>query len=229
MASRPSTRPLTRRGALTAAAGLLAAAAPLAAASGWATRALAADEGAEAFIDRLGQKTLAILKDAGQSDKQKVASLKELLNRSTDLQYVARVIMGQHWRRATDAQKAKYLQLFDALVLETMAERIGSYAGQTFKVTGSRKVDEQDTVVSSQIAQPSGGPSYSVDWRVRKTNARHQLIDIVAEGVSLVITQRSEVNELVNRSGVDGLLAEMQRRIDQRNAAPQVPLPKGKG
>jgi phospholipid transport system substrate-binding protein len=210
----------------TAAAGLLAAAAP---AAGWATRALAADEGAEAFIDRLGQKTLAILKDTSQSDKQKVANLKELLNRSTDLQYVARVIMGQHWRRATDAQKAKYLQLFDALVLETMAERIGSYAGQTFKVTGSRDVDEQDTVVSSQIAQPSGGPTYSVDWRVRKTNSRHQLIDIVAEGVSLVITQRSEVNELVNRSGIDGLLAEMQRRIDQRNAAPQVPLPQSKG
>ncbi len=211
MPSRPIARPLTRRGMLAAAAGtgLLAAAA--------VTTARAADEGAEAFINRLGQKTIAILKDQDSDKKQKISNLKDLLNRSTDEQYVARVIMGQHWRQATEAQRGEYLRLFDALVLQTMAERITSYAGQTFTISGSRKVDDQDTVVNSTIAQPSNGPSYAVDWRVRKTNTRHQLIDIVAEGVSLVITQRSEVNDFVNRSGVDGLLAEMRRRLDERN------------
>ena len=79
-------------------------------------------------------------------------------------------------------------------------------------------MDETDTVVSTNIAQPSGGPTYRVDWRVRKgENGQSLLIDIVAEGVSLVITQRSEANDIVNRGGVDGLLTEMRRRLEQRN------------
>ena len=115
--------------------------------------------------------------------------------------------------------------MVDALVLQAMAERIDSYAGQTFTITGSRKVDDSDTVVSTSIAQPSGGPTYRVDWRVRKgETCEFLLIDIVAEGVSLVITQRSEANDIVNRGGVDGLLADMRRRLEQRNVTgPQPP------
>jgi phospholipid transport system substrate-binding protein len=143
-----------------------------------------------------------------------------VLNNAADLPYIARVILGRYWRQATEAQQAEYLRLFDALVLQTMAERIDSYSGQTFEVTGSRKADDTDTVVSTNILTPSGGPSYRVDWRVRQgEDGAFRLIDIVAEGVSLVLTQRSEVNDIVGRSGVDGLLAEMRRRLEQRDAA----------
>ncbi len=200
---------LTRRAVLGAAAAL--AAFPMAGSR-------AADQSAESFIEHLGQETVAVLKQRSLPPEERARQLKELLNRSTDMPYVARVILGRHWRSASEEQRSEYLRLFDALVLQAMAERIESYAGQTFDITGSRKVDESDTVVSTNIAQPSGGPTYRVDWRVRKgDDGRFQLIDIVAEGVSLVITQRSEANDIVNRSGVDGLLAEMRRRLEQRN------------
>ena len=217
MGSSADRRPVSTRRAVLAGV----AASTLLAAVGSPALAAGADPGAEAFINRLGQKSVAILKDSSTDKRQKVANLKDLLNRSTDIPTVGRIIMGQHWREAADAQRKEYLRLFDALVLQTMAERIDSYAGQTFDVTGSQKLDDTDTKVTTKISQPSGGPSYNVDWRVRKTHGRHQVVDIVAENVSLVVTQRSEVNDLVNRSGIDGLLAEMRRRIEQRNPTGQ--------
>lgn len=200
---------LSRRLLLAAGAGL---------AAGTITPAAAAEASAESFIETLGQRTVEILKQRSLPPAERASRLKELLNRSTDLSYVARVILGRHWRSASEEQRQEYLRLFDALVLQAMAERIDSYAGQTFTIAGSRKVDDTDTVVSTDIAQPSGGPTYRVDWRVRQgEDGRFQLIDIVAEGVSLVITQRSEANDIVNRSGIDGLLAEMRQRLEQRN------------
>jgi phospholipid transport system substrate-binding protein len=63
-----------------------------------------------------------------------------------------------------------------------------------------------------------------VDWRVRRNDAgAFRVIDISAEGVSLVVTQRSEVDEIVNRSGVDGLLGEMRRRLAERNVSAGLP------
>lgn len=214
MPSRAHGWPLSRRAVLVAGAGLLVATAT-------AGRADAQDASAEAFVQTVGNQVLTVLKDSSLGDQQKVARLKQILNQSTNLDLVARIILGRYWAQATPQQRQEYLRLFDALVMETMAERIDSYTGQTFDITGSRKVDDQDTVVTTAISQPSGGQKYRVDWRVRKTGDKFQLIDIVAEGVSLVVTQRSDVSDIVSQRGIDGLLAEMRRRLAQRDTTGQ--------
>ncbi len=105
------------------------------------------------------------------------------------------------------------------LVMQTMAERLSWYNGQTFQILEDRKVDERDSVVSTRINRPGGQPPIFVDWRVRRSDSRYLLIDIIAEGVSLVVTQRSETAEFISRNGVDGFLAEMRDRVAKRDAA----------
>src|SRR3954452_11038681 len=209
MRNRAHGWPLSRRAVLVAGAGFVAVA-------GVAGPAAAQDASAEAFVQTVGNQVLGVLKDQSLGDQQKTAKLKQILNQATNLELVARIILGRYWPKATAQQRQEYLRLFDALVMQTMAERILSYTGQTFDITGSRKVDDQDTVVTTAISQPSGGQQYRVEWRVRKTGDKYQLIDIVAEGVSLVVTQRSDVNNIVSQQGIDGLLAEMRRRLAQQ-------------
>lgn len=215
-----SATPDRRALLLTLAAVPLAAAAP-AGAQG------TADASAEAFIERVGARTVAILADASLDRSRKVVGLKRLLDESTDTDYVASVILGRHRRAASEAQRTEYRRLFDALVLQAMAERIGDYGGQTFETTSSRAIDQRDTLVSTAIGQPGGSAApFRVDWRTRRgEDGRFRVIDIVAEGVSLVLTQRTEADEIVNRSGMDGLLGEMRRRIESRNVTGGLPTP----
>lgn len=201
---------LSRRHALSAA---MALGAVLAGAAGAAAQQ---DGSPRDFIQRLGNQTLGILnQDAGAPEK--LRELKALLDRSTDLELVARLVMGRHWRAANDTQRQEYLRLFNQLVMQTMAERFSWYTGETFEITAAKAVDDRDTMVSTQILRPSGAPPIRVDWRVRQSEKGFLLIDIVAEGVSMVITQRSEADEIIGRSGLDGLLQEMQRRLQQRD------------
>ena len=188
--------------------------------------ARAADPTPEAFIERVGQRTVDTLKDTALPAPERLARLKRVLDESIDLEYLARVILGRHWRTATEAQRREYLRLFDAIVIQAMAERLGSYAGQGFEIASSRPLDERDTFVSTLITQTgSGGAApFRVDWRTRKgDDGAFRVIDITVEGVSLVVTQRSEVDEIVNRAGVDGLLAEMRRRLESRNVSGNLP------
>lgn len=171
------------------------------------------------FIQRLGDRTIQILNAPGAGQQQKLKEMKQLLNQATDLDLVARLIMGRYWRQASAAQRQEYLRLFDALVMQTMAERFSWYTGETFEITGAVPVNERDTMVSTRIIRPSGDPPIQVDWRVRKSDKGYLLIDIVAEGVSLVVTQRSELSEVASRSGIDGMLQEMRNRIARRDAA----------
>jgi phospholipid transport system substrate-binding protein len=201
-----------RRAAILTAAALLALARPGHGAL------VGPDASAQEFIQKLGDRALSIL-EQGVPAQRKLDELKRLLDQSTDLELIARLVMGRYWRQASEAQRQEYVRLFTDLVMQTMAERLSWYNGQTFQILEDRKVDERDSVVSTRINRPGGQPPIFVDWRVRRSDSRYLLIDIIAEGVSLVVTQRSETAEFISRNGVDGFLAEMRDRVAKRDAA----------
>jgi phospholipid transport system substrate-binding protein len=68
-------------------------------------------------------------------------------------------------------------------------------------------------MVHSEIEQPDGAPPIDVDWRVRETAGSDKIIDVAVEGVSMSVTQRSDFDSIVQQSGIDGLLQNMQSRI----------------
>ena len=179
----------------------------------WAARADLG--GAERFIQDLGDRTLAVLEQP-VGPQQKLDELKLLLDQSTDLELVARLVLGRYWRQATPEQQAEYVQLFKQLVMQTMAERFSWYTGETFEITGAKPVDERDTMVATRILRPAGKAPIQVDWRVRETGGAFLLIDILAEGVSMVVTQRAEAAEVIGQNGIAGLLAQMRDRLAQR-------------
>ncbi len=179
-------------------------------------RAAKADiHGAEQFIQDLGDRTLIVLEQPGE-ESEKLKQLKRLLDQSTDLELIARLVLGRYWRQATPEEQAEFVELFNELLMQTMAERMSWYNGQTFEITGARPIDERDTMVSTRILRPSGKPPILVEWRVREQDGSFLLIDIVAEGVSLVVTQRAEASEVIGRDGLDGLLGQMRTRLAAR-------------
>jgi ABC-type transporter MlaC component len=60
-----------------------------------------------------------------------------------------------------------------------------------------------------------------VDWRVRREDAGYAVIDVAAEGVSMLVTNRSQFEAVAAERGVAGLLAELRARA--RHDAPPKP------
>jgi phospholipid transport system substrate-binding protein len=178
-------------------------------------RAEPSADAARTLIETVGQEVLDVLRDASLSDQQKFDQLVALLNGPIDLDLVARLILGRHWRTANETQRAEYLELFRAFALHTLASRLDVYGGQDFEITGAKVVGRQDALVSTRIL--SEGPPLAVDWRVRELDDRSLVaIDVIVEGVSLIVTQRSEFGAVIERQGLDGLLAELRRRAEIR-------------
>ena len=82
-------------------------------------------------------------------------------------------------------------------------------------MTGAKVVSDQDALVSSRILS-NGEPPLQVDWRLRERDgAAPVTIDLIVEGVSLIVTLRSEFGSVIERQGFDGLLVELRQRITQ--------------
>jgi phospholipid transport system substrate-binding protein len=172
-------------------------------------------EAAEALIEGVSAGVLAILSDPGLSDRQKYDALVELLSGPIDLDLVARLILGRHWRAVDDPQREQYLVLFREYALANLASKLHLYRGQSFEVTGSKAVSDKDALVTSRILDQGQAP-LQVDWRLRaQDEARLVVIDVVVAGVSLIVTLRSEFASVIERQGFDGLLAELRQRVKQ--------------
>jgi phospholipid transport system substrate-binding protein len=175
---------------------------------------------AQRLIETVSAEVLAILSDPGLGDRQKFDALVALLSEPIDLDLVARLILGRHWRDASDAQRQEYLGLFRDYALANLASKLHLFQGQGFEVTGAKVVGERDALVTSRILNDGQAP-LQVDWRLReRDDARLVTIDVIVAGVSLVVTLRSEFGTVIERQGFDGLLAELRQRIAQtRNQA----------
>jgi phospholipid transport system substrate-binding protein len=53
---------------------------------------------------------------------------------------------------------------------------------------------------------------------MRKTDSGWKIYDISVEGISLVLTYRSEFDQVVKQEGIDGLI----KRLTQKNAPPKL-------
>jgi phospholipid transport system substrate-binding protein len=202
--------PFDRRTLLS---GLQLALAALLLLGGRSVQAAVSAEAAQQLIESVGVEVLGVLRDPALDNQQKFTRLVALLDGPIDLEIIARLILGRHWRSASEAQQAEYLQLFRAFALDNLASRLHVYDGQDFEIVGAQAVNDRDAVVATRVTG-GGRPPLKVDWRVRERDDGDLVaIDVIVEGVSLIVTQRSEFSAVIERSGMDGLLAELRRRV----------------
>jgi phospholipid transport system substrate-binding protein len=183
---------------------------------GAARATAAAEEVVQRLVDRLWQ--VLAEQGVGALDEQ---GLLAVLEEGTDLTLLGRLVLGRYWRDANPRQRTMYLQLFRRYMVQTFVQRLRQYAGNeagqpgpAFQVVASRPVGNSDILVQSRVL-PSGGQPLRVDWRLRERPDGPVVIDLIVEGISLLVTQRSEFAAVLERTGVDGLLTELNARVTQ--------------
>lgn len=182
--------------------------------------ALAQEIAPDQLVQKITDEILAALKsdkDLAAGDKQKALKLaEEKVLPYIDFEQSTRLAVGRAWNQASPEQKKKLVAEFKSMLVRTYSNGIGAYQGQTLKVLPSRgKQDPEDTTVRTQFLRPGGQP-LPIDFAMRKTDKGWKVYDITVEGVSLVLTYRSEFDAVVKQEGIDGLI----KRLSQKNVAP---------
>ena len=192
---------------------LLIGSTPLAA----APNAIAAD--ANVFMSELWTRAVEVL-DKKAPLTERLTRFRQLFQADFDGPGIARFVLGRYWRTASEQEQQEYMKLFEDYVIFVYGTRLSHFNGETFKVRGSR-TDESGTVVSTEIISPSGEPPIKVDWRLVADRGAFKINDVIIEGISMMVTQRSEFASIIQRHGgqVGGLLALMREKTNTASAA----------
>lgn len=158
--------------------------------------------GARNFIEGMAQKGIDFLGNEKLTQEQRREEFRKLLQANYDMKTIGRFALGTYWRSATPKQQAEYQKLFEKMIIKVYSDRFSEYKGQQLEVSGARKETETDIIVMSQVVSQGGEP-IQVDWRVRKREGRYKVIDVIVEGVSMAMTQRSDFSSVIQRGGGD--------------------------
>jgi phospholipid transport system substrate-binding protein len=201
----------TRRTAMT----MIGATALLATQPGQLRRAWAqADEQAVAFVRSTSDRLVAVVNSPG-SPAEKRRRLQEVIAATVDVDDLARFCLGRFWRIATPDQQTQYMALFHDLLVTEIASHLGEYQGVQVTM-GLARTSEDTEIVITMVDRPKN-PTTQVDWVVSTASGSPKIVDLLAGGTSMRLTQSADFTAYLSRHqyNIHELVEGMRRQIAQ--------------
>jgi phospholipid transport system substrate-binding protein len=167
---------------------------------------------AVAFMNGLWDRAAEVLNNK-TDPAVRLARFRELFHSDFDSSGLARFVLGRYWRNASAEEQREFVQLFGDYVVFVYTARLSNFGGESLKVRGSRS-DGDGVIVSTEVITPGAATPLHIDWRLVTDNGAYKINDLIVEGVSMAVTQRSEFASVVQRNGgqVRGLIAMMREK-----------------
>ena len=125
---------------------------------------------------------------------------------------ISALALGQIWNKANPDQKKRLIEEFRTLLVRTYASALAAYSEQKFDFRPLRaKETDTDVTVQVRVLQPGAQP-VPIDYSMEKTASGWKVYDVMVGGVSLVANYRTEFNNVVRESGIDGLIKNLNAK-----------------
>lgn len=172
------------------------------------------------FINSLSNQAITTLTDASITPEQRRNEFRKLFRDGFAVNGIARFVAGRYWRKASEAHREEYLQLFEDVIVNTWADRFSQYSGQKFEVLNAidatPEKSREDVALVESLFFTSPTSPVRLEWRVASKGDLYKIVDVKLEGISMATTQRDEFNSVVSKNGrtLEALIEELRRRRD---------------
>jgi phospholipid transport system substrate-binding protein len=183
--------------------------------TGFAAPAMALPAEPQARVQHFYATLLDTMKEGPQlGSSGRYARLAPVVGRTFDVPFMARLAVGPTWSTLTAAQRQRVTQAFQRYISATYADRFDNYSGERLQVLGEAPYGS-GVIVETRIVKSDGKP-VNINYMMRREpQGVWQISDVYLDGtISQLATQRSEFYSILRRSGVDGLIAALDRKTD---------------
>jgi phospholipid transport system substrate-binding protein len=164
------------------------------------------------FISSLGNKIISIAGNGKFTEQQKKEKIIAEVDNVIDAKWISRFTLGKYYKEASDLQTERFAKLYRSFMINTYGPKFKNYNGKKFNVLS---VEQQNGffVARCEFMPRDSNVSINVDFRVKNRDGKLVVLDFVAEGISLIETQRSEFSSTIGQKGVDEFLNEFEQKV----------------
>ena len=163
--------------------------------------------GAIEFVEGLASETIAAWSDSKLTEAERAAAFRQIFEQATDINLLARGMLGRHYRTASADQRTRYMQAMSDYIITEFDKRMTQIGFRELDVVGTKPASGRNghVFVRTEVQRDDGAPILA-DWRIRKSGGKFQIVNLEFEGINLMITNRDVFGAKVKDVGLDGLI-----------------------
>ncbi|BFT29273.1 phospholipid-binding protein MlaC [Alteromonas sp. D210916BOD_24] len=132
-----------------------------------------------------------------------------------DYKFAAFMVLGKHFKSVPQEKMGEYISVFRQYLVTTYAVAMGYYDNQTVIFEPESSFDDKKSVTVRAVVQDPVRPEIKIAFKVRKDSKTNEwkAYDMVAEGISMLNSKRSEFESILRQEGIDAVIALMRDKI----------------
>ena len=160
-------------------------------------------------------QVLTVLGDGSLSEDQKQKFIYQAVSKQIDFNSMSRRILATNWDTATNEQQAKFVFLFEKILLTDYWARIRNYSGERVEYYAVSIDREKFATVDTVIVREGASVEIPITYRMELIGGEWKAYDFLVESLSLVQNYRREYQAIIKNHGIDGLLEQMKLQVNQ--------------
>jgi len=146
-------------------------------------------------------------KDELSEDREQLfALIDDVLLPVFDRHYSAQLVLGRHWRNASDAERSEFIEAFYASMLRKYGEGVLQFDQSSLQILPFRGDDTKSRATVKTIVQLGDGTKVPVNYGVVRRDSGWMMFDITIEGISYVRNFRTELNAEIQANGLKSVI-----------------------
>ncbi|MCX7184556.1 MAG: HpnM family protein [Nitrosospira sp.] len=183
----------------------------LVASMSWAQKPEPGDPGQ--VVQRFHESLLEAMREGSRLGyRGRLELLASAVERSHDLDFIARTSLGSHWTKLDPEQQRVFTDTFRQLSISSYAEWFKSHEGERFEFVEQQPMPREQVLVRSRLIQAKG-EVVRFDYVLRQTKDGWRIINILADGVSDLALKRVEYRAILERDGFPALVDMLKKKI----------------
>lgn len=152
-------------------------------------------------------------KDIDQKDKEKKIS--KIVTPIFNFPLMAKLALGRkNWPKFSPIQRDKFTRFFTKRIKKSYWEKIALYKDE--KILFKPKVQKKKTIyIPSELRYKD--KKVAILYKLRKVEKRWKIYDVEIQGVSILLTYRSQFDEILRRGTVKDLLSRLEKPPESVN------------
>ena len=123
-----------------------------------------------------------------------------------DKRYAAQLVLGKHWRSASDVERSEFIDAFYGSLLRQYGNGVLQFNQDSLEILPFRGDDTKKRTTVKTIVRLEDGTKVPVNYGVVKRDSGWMMFDITIEGISYVRNFRTELNAEIQAKGLRSVI-----------------------
>ncbi len=139
------------------------------------------------------------------------------VEKTHDLDTIARLVVGRHWKGLDASQKSTFVETFRNLSISMYAGRFKDYGGEQFNILSETSLKRGNRKLVTSHFVKSDGKTMTFTYVLHRIHDQWKIISVSVNGVSDLAVKRAEYGGILRKDGFPTLIERLKTQIQENS------------